>query len=120
MCYSGKCDNASLAIDGDWNTYSRTAKTTGTHWWQVSMPNTLVYQIVLVADTGYSDEITVSLYNGETLAGQCKSYTGGTQTLSCDRVAADRVRLTVTSTSRIYLYVFEIKVTGASTKTIGM
>ena len=99
-----------------------TEHASGTHWWQVSMPNTLVYQIVLVAETGYSDEITVSLYNGETLAGECPSHTGswGLETLSCDTVVADRVRLAVTSTSMTILVVFEIKVTGASTKTIGM
>ena len=83
------------------------------------MPNTLVYQIVLRAWTDYG-KITVLLYNGETLAGQCKSYTGGTQTLSCDRVAADRLMLTMTSTSWTTLYIGEIRVTGASTNKIGM
>ena len=112
---------ASLAIDGYWTTYSYTALATGTHWLQVSMSNTTVYQIVLKAWTPYG-QITVSLYSGETLAGQCKSHTGrySTQTLSCARVTADRVRLTLSSTSRAYLAVWEITVTGASTSTIGI
>ena len=87
------------------------------------MTNTLVYQIVLKAWKSSSDvEITVSLYSGETLAGQCKSHAGswGTETLSCDRVTADRVRLTMSRTSRRYLWVAEITVTGASTSTIGI
>ena len=69
---------ASNAIDGDWYTNSLTAHATGTHWLQVSMSNTTVYQIVLKALGGYySEEITVSLYSGETLAGHCKSHSGG-------------------------------------------
>ena len=90
------------------------------------MSNTTVYQIVLRAWSYYSGEITVSLYSGETLAGQCQSHSGSyrsTQTLSCAKVAADRVRLTVSSTSREYstmLYVFEMTVTGASPSTIGI
>ena len=112
-CDSVRCYNASNAIDGSWNTYSKTAPATGTHWFQVSMSNTLVYQIVLRAWTRNSEEeITVSLYSGETLAGQCKSHAGsyGTETLSCDRVAADRVRLTMSGTSSTYLAVYEITV----------
>ena len=108
---------ASNATDGDWSTYSLTDRVTGTHWWQVSMTNMIVYQIELKAGTRYTDEvITVSLYSGETLAGQCKSHTGGfysTETLSCDRVAADRVKLSLSSTSSITatrLRVYEIKV----------
>ena len=123
---SPTCYPASRAIDGDWTTLSITDPATGTHWWQVSMSNTTVYQIVLRALRGYySEEITVSLYSGETLAGQCKSHTGSgsTQTLSCAKVAADRVRLTLSSTSREYstmLWVYEITVTGAYTNTIGI
>ena len=113
-CYSGTgtCHPASRAIDGNWDTTSRTNWATGTHWWQVSMSNTIVYQIVLKAWTGNDEEITVSLYSGETLAGGCESHTGdwGTETLSCDRVAADRVRLTMSSTS---LWVYEIEVKGS-------
>ena len=119
-CDSGTCRNASLAIDGDWNTASLTATATGTHWWQVSMSNILVYQIVLKAWSYPSGEITVSLYSGEKLAGQCKSHSGirGTETLSCAKVTADRVRLTLSSTSRAYMVVWDITVTGASTSTI--
>ena len=120
-CYSeGTCWPASNAIDGNWYTPSITDYATGTHWLQVSMTHTTVYQIVLKAGSYYRVEITVSLYSSETLAGQCKSYSGnyGTETLSCDRVTADRVRLTLRSTSRTRLYVYEITVTGASTSTI--
>ena len=117
---SGTCYPASLAIDGDWNTYSYTGST---HWLQVSMSNTTVYQIELRAWTRNSEEeITVALYSGETLAGQCKSHSGSgsTETLSCAKVTADRVRLTLSSTSWTYLVVREITVTGASTSTIGI
>ena len=124
---TGTCRNASLATDGNWYTNSYTGSVTEPKWWQVSMTlsNTLVYQIVLNAWTHYSEEITVSLYSGETLAGQCTSHTGSggsTQTLSCDEVTADRVRLAVsgTSTRSAYLAVSEITVTGASTNTIGI
>ena len=124
-CYSGTCYPASLAIDGDWNTHSRTAYVTGTELWlQVSMSNTTVYQIVLRAWTRNSEEeITVALYSGETLAGHCKSYSGGSasnEMLSCNRVTADRVRLTLSSTKQTALAVWEITVTGASTSTIGI
>ena len=122
-CYSsGTCYPASNAIDGDWSTYSRADYATG-NWLQVSMTNTAVYQIVLKATTPSSGaEITVSLYSGETLAGQCQIHAGrgSKRTLSCDRVTADRVRLTTTSNSRTMLYVGEIKVTGASINTIGI
>ena len=82
------------------------------------MANMTVYQIELEAGTYNSDEITVSLYSGETLSGQCQSLNGGgsRETLSCDRVAADRVRLTVSSTSETDLYVWDIRVTGALTE----
>ena len=122
LCYGGTCRNASLAIDGNWNTFSSTAWATA-HWLQVSMTNTLVYQIVLRASTKYSEEITVSLYSGETLAGQCKSHTGtsrSTETLSCAKVTADRVRLTVSSTRSTYLAVYEITVLRVPTMTIGL
>ena len=121
LCYSdGTCWPASNAIDGNWYTLSNTAIATGTHWWQVSMSNTPVYQIVLRASTKYSEEITVSLYSGETLAGQCKSHTGtsrSTETLSCAKVTADRVRLTMSGT---YLAVYEITVLRVPTMTIGL
>ena len=87
------------------------------------MTNTIVYQIKLQAATPTSDEITVSLYSGETLAGQCKTHSGNyrdSDPLSCDRVTADRVRLTMTTTSVTQLYVYEIKVTGVPTMTIGL
>ena len=114
-CFRGTCYNASRAIDGNWNTYSYTGYATGTELWlQVSMPNTIVYQIVLRAYTYYSGEdITVSLYSGETLAGQCESHSGSsasTETLSCAKVTADRVRLALSSTSWTNMWVYEITV----------
>ena len=116
-CYnSGTCYPTSNAIDGNWETYSATAYTTGTHWLQVSMSNTLVDQILLKAGTGnYGEEITVSLYSGETLAGGCESHSGswGKEMLSCNSVAANRVRLTLTGTRETWLYVYEIKVKGS-------
>ena len=73
------------------------------------MTNTIVYQIELKAWT--DGQITVLLYSGETLAGQCKSHSGsGTETLSCDELTADRVRLSMSNTSRTYLAVDEITV----------
>ena len=86
------------------------------------MSNTIVYQIELRAVTGNSEEITVSLYSGETLAGQCQSHKGGEdkEILSCDRVTADRVRLTMSNTEVTGLMVFEIQVTGVPTMTIGL
>ena len=113
---------ARFAIDGDRNTGGATTYTTGTHWLQVSMSNTPVYQIVLAANSRNSagGEIKVLLYSGGTLAGQCGSYTRGTRTLSCDRVTADRVRVTMSSTSSQQLYVYEITVARVPTMTIGL
>ena len=117
---------ASNAIDGDWTTYSYTGWATGTELWlQVSMSNTTVYQIELRAGTPYTSrgEITVALYSGETLAGQCKSHSGSwasKETLSCAKVTADRVRLTMSSTMGTRLAVYEIIVTRAYTNTIGI
>ena len=117
-CIRGECHDASNAIDGDMITWS-IAEPAMSSWLQVSMANITVYQIVLSAGTDSKGvEITVSLYSGETLAGQCQSHTGGfrsTQTLSCDRVAADRVMLTMNNTQLTYLYVTEIKVYGNNT-----
>ena len=120
-CNSVRCYNASRAIDGDWSTYSRTDYVTGTHWWQVSMTNMTVYQIELKAVSYYSEDITVSLYSGETLSGECQSHIGyGRETQSCARVAADRVRLSTSSTKVTGLYVYEIRVTEALIETIGL
>ena len=123
-CYSSgpTCYNASRAIDGDWSTFSATPWVIGPHWLQVSMSNMTVYQIELLAGAAYTGEkITVSLYSGETLSGQCQSYRSSVRaTVSCDRVAADRVRLTLGNTKKSYLFVWEIRVTGALTETIGL
>ena len=86
------------------------------------MTDMTVYQIELLAGTYNGDEITVALYSGETLSGECQPHTGssGRETLSCDRVAADRVRLTVSSTKVTVLYVYGIIVTGALIETIDL
>ena len=85
------------------------------------MTNTLMDQIVLKANTYYG-QITVSLYSGETLTGQCKSHSGnyGTETLSCAKATADRVRLTMSRSEVTRLGVWEITVTGVPTMTIGL
>ena len=89
------------------------------------MTNMTVYQVELQAFPGHIGEVTVSLYSGETLAGQCQSHTGGfdsTETLSCDRVAADRVKLSIADNGELtqVLFVWEIKVTQAPKLTIGL
>ena len=89
------------------------------------MANTTVYQIVLKAlSPSIGDNITVTLYNAKTLAGQCQSDTSrkGTETLSCDNVAADRVRLRIAGLwfKTTNLLVWGIKVTQAHTMTIGL
>ena len=89
------------------------------------MSNTAVYQIELRAYARYSEEITVSLYSGETLAGQCESHSGSrasnvNETLSCAKVTADRVRLTMSGTSSTVLAVYEITVLRVPTMTIGL
>ena len=53
-CTSVRCYTASRAIDGDWDTNSDTNWADGTHWLQVSMNNTLVDRIVLIAGTYHS------------------------------------------------------------------
>lgn len=116
--------NASRAIDGDEKTYSYTKTFTGTHWWQVSMTDTIVSQIVLKA-ANYNGryEINVSLYNGETQVGACDQHSGGgrAETLSCDEpVTANRVKLTFTCTEGNELEVYEIKVTGAAVMPMGI
>ena len=122
----GKCRKAQLAIDGDWETVSRTDAATGTHWWQVSIANTTVYQVVLKARANNNQDITVVLYNGRTLVGQCQSHTGhigsgSKETLSCDRVTvADRVKLSFTSTTGTFLKVYEMRVTGALSQKTGL
>merc|ERR1711935_716760 len=68
---------------------------------------------------GYKvDTIKVDLYRGETLTGHCDNYTTGSvidlKTLECDRVVADRVKLTVPNgySASQGLEIWDIKVRG--------
>ena len=122
-CYGIICYNASRGIDGDDTTLSFTAAFTGTHWWEVSMTDTIVSQIVLKADTYDFFKINVLLYNGMTQVGACDQHSGEegpAETLSCDEpVTANRVDLTFTSDYASSLSVYEIKVTSAAPAPMG-
>ena len=78
------------------------------------MSLTKVHQIVLKAATAYGEAITVSLYKGGVLVGDCGTHPAdySKQTLSCDEVLADRVQLKMTSTNTTQLAVHEITVSG--------
>ena len=80
------------------------------------MSLTTVHLIVLAAWTAYREAITVSLYKGGILVGDCGTYPGNksTQTLSCDQVLADRVQLTMTNLKATWLRVYEITVSGVT------
>jgi len=115
-----------LRFIGSWDTFSYTDYITGTHWWRASLTNPMiVHQVELRAWSYTGDVVTVELYKGEELAGQCENHPGDwtRHTLDCDRVYADRVLLTLTSTrSTTWLRVYEIRVTGATpySKSIGL
>ena len=85
------------------------------------MATIIVKQIALKAMASNGEEITVSLYSGETLVGKCQTYSsyGIKETLSCDNVAADRVKLKKTSTKTTRLTVYEISVTGNYVRVLG-
>ena len=85
------------------------------------MSPTIVHHVVLGAGTSTNEPITVSLYKGGALVGDCGTHPGdySTQTLSCGEVLADMVQLTLTSTQTTRLYVYEITVSGVLTSTIG-
>ena len=122
-CNNGNCLPASNPIKG--NGRSATTYITGTLWWQVSMTKTTVDHIVLTAYSYHSsEEITVSLYSGETLEGECTPHSGDrnalTQTLSCGGVTADRVRLSMTNTIQTALYVYGIIVSRVPSETTGL
>ena len=80
------------------------------------MSLTTVHLIVLAAWTAYGEAITVSLYKGGVLVGDCDTYPGNftPQTLSCEEVLADRVQLTMTSTTTeaTRFRIYEITISG--------
>ena len=80
------------------------------------MSLTTVHQIVLAAWTPYGESITVSLYKGGVLVGDCGTHPTdySKQTMSCEEVLADRVQLTMTSTKTTRLGVHEITVNGVT------
>ena len=85
------------------------------------MSLTTVHQIVLKTRTPYGDAITVSLYKGGVLVGDCGTHPADNtkQTLSCDKVLADRVELTMTNTKATLFSVYEITVNGDPNIQIG-
>ena len=114
--YNGYCDDASSAIDGNMDTYSGTEPSTGLHWWRVEMSPLRVHKVELEARTSYDEQIIeVTLYLGGAAVGACESHSSNwlTETLTCDRVVADSVRLTMNSTkSTYYLGVAVMTVSG--------
>ena len=80
------------------------------------MSLTTVHQIVLEAGTAYGEAITVSLYKGGVLVGDCGTHPADNtkQTLSCEEVLADRVQLTMTSTKTTQLRVYVITISGVT------
>ena len=116
------CYNASKAIDGNMNTFSRTEDITGLHWWRVEMSPLRVHKVELTAVTRNGEQIEVTLYWAGAAVGACKSHSGSrsTETLTCNRVVADSVKLTMNSiegdiegdSERAFLAVAEITVSG--------
>jgi len=112
---------ASNAIDGDWDTDSHTEWDNGTHWWRASLTKPMtVHQVELRA--GSYGNITVDLYKGEELTGQCGNHSGYTSryTLECTQDvpwSVDTVMLTMTSTQETDLRVYEVLVRGTKITT---
>ena len=121
-CYIGVCYNANRGIDGDTNTISQTEYRSGLHWWRVKMSPLRVYKVVLEARTSSnSRQIEVTLYWRGAVVGTCESHSGNRsyahrwehlETLTCNKVAADSVKLTVNSTEKTRLNVYEMTVIG--------
>ena len=113
---------ASRAIDGDPGTVSATDQNDpkGQHWLRVSMDLVTVNQVIL---KGYTYNhinytygvwpITVALYKGGKPTGRCKDHPGTKTnvTLSCEKVEADKVQMSITGTNG-YLVVYEVEVIG--------
>ena len=113
--YNGDCFNASIAIDGDMRIISMTYPSTGLHWWRVDMSPLRVHKVELKAGTSNGEQIEVTLYWGGAAVGACKSHYGSwstTETLTCDNVVADSIKLTVNSTKVTVLLVAEMTVSG--------
>jgi len=121
------CASAEKAIDGYSNKDSVTAAGTGTHWWEASMYETTVHQVDLKVYTashmyrGYGFdgvEIKVDLYRGNSIVGHCESWTPSRSNsvphkiVECDKVRADRVRLSAIGTKTTFLAVDTIRVIG--------
>ena len=78
-----------------------------------------VSDVTLEAFSNNSEEvIEITLYLKGELVGECKSHAGkySNQKLSCDKVVADGVRLTLRSSKRTALFVYEISVSGKVVK----
>ena len=109
--------NASFAIDGKMSTWSRTSETTGEHFWEAHMTLQRLKQVKLEASTKNNEIITVTLYKGETLVGQCRSHPGDytDATLRCKHVKADRIKLRIRNDNdTTWLAVNKITVQGIS------
>ena len=108
--------NASFAIDGKSSTWSCTSETKGEHFWEAHMTLQRLRQVKLEASTKSNELITVTLYEGETPVGQCRSHPGDDtdEMLRCEHVKADRVKLSIRNTKNTWLAVYKITVQGIS------
>ena len=99
------------------STWSRTSETTGEHFWEAHMTLQRLKQVKLEASTKNNEIITVTLYKGETLVGQCRSHPGDytDATLRCKHVKADRIKLRIRNDNdTTWLAVNKITVQGIS------
>jgi len=107
-----RCWPNSLAIDGKWNTRAQTWYAKGV-WFEVNIERALVHQVVLKAGVWSGSGIKVTLYSKGRKVGKCPVKKGYGRkngvTLDCDRVEADKVKVTV-STKKGKLSVYEIRV----------
>jgi len=110
---NGRCWPASHAIDGKWSTSAQTWNAAGTKWFEVNIDRALIHQVVLKAGAWSGSGIKVLLYSKGRKVGKCPVKKGYGRkngvTLDCDRVEADKVKVTV-STKKGKLTVYEIKV----------
>lgn len=123
---STHCDvgcEASIGIDGDSDTNSRTLYGNGSHWWQASMVELAVHQLEIKQFSGHG--MTVTLYCNNAIVGRCESHPASypplVQTSSCDNVIADKVKLAAAGMEpeeESYLKVYEMKVRGVLNKII--
>lgn len=110
------CYEAQLALNNNWDYASLTTDGSSEAWWEARMATIIVQKIELKVSTWSrspeSTLITVSLHKAGKLAGRCQPVVndGSAQALQCDRVAADKVKVTVQSTDNTKLYVYGISV----------